>query len=551
MTEAGETLTLTLRLLRKGKSNEDAFREGYRPGDEDGLEERPWTEIPEARLFAGQVFENPPPWRGFIARGSADLPQLTSGGAAAIIFVPVQDRTMAVCFGHAHIPLDLDAFERQFGLRVTLNSVPRGSIRTLDVATPDAVTFQRRIQASRDSDVGDFGVDIFRDLARVAGGTPRDPGFASFVAGKDSLSITCKVTAASLKAKCEAVLAEYAASTYKADFGWIDNLARVESKDDVERADAALMKALQTLRQGGDAELHMAPPEIVDYAEGSLLHYNGFGSRGADFHRLAIEDYAGELNRCGFAGDINDVKEHRIRAAKPGSDKLTERWKVYDCFVYETEMVEKDGRRRTFVLFAGDWYEVEKSFKKGIETFFNSLERRVIVATTTAANEEELIAELEAFRADLLKLDRQKINPEDVRYANLEPCDFLSDKREFIHLKDGHSSGPISHLWMQGVVSGDAFAMDKKFRRELRKKVKGLKPGFEKLLPDGRSEPIRSDYTVVYGIMREPLKDGSVNLPFFSMVSLKTAAERLQQMGYKVAINIIEKRHAVPLAKAA
>ena len=133
----------------------------------------------------------------------------------------------------------------------------------------------------------------------------------------------------------------------------------------------------------------------------------------------------------------------------------------------------------------------------------------------------------------------------------MEPCDFLSDKKEFIHLKDGHSSGPISHLWMQGVVSGDAFAMDKKFRRDLRSKVKKLKPGFEKLLPDGRSEPTRSDYTVVFGIMREPLKDGSLNIPFFSMVSLKTAAERLQQMGYKVAINLIEKRHAVPLAKAA
>lgn len=551
MAEPGETLTLTLRLLRKGKTIEDAFCESYRPGGEDGLEERPWAEIPEARLFTGQIFDNPPPWRAFIAKGSADLPQLTSGGAAAIIFVPVRDRTMAVCFGHAHIPLDLDAFERQFGLRVTLNSVPRNSIRTLDVATPDAVTFQRRIQASRDSDVGNFGIDIFRDLARVAGGTPRDPKFASFVAGKDSLSITCKVTAASLKAKCDAVLAEYAATTYKTDFAWIDNLARVEAKDDIERADAALMKALETLRQSGGAELHMAPPEIADYTEGSLLHYNGFGSRGADFHRLAIEDYIGELNRCTFTGGIDDIKEHRIRAAKPGSVKLTERWKVYDCFIFETELAEKDGRRRTFVLFAGDWYEVEKNFKKSIETFFNSLERRVVVATTTAANEEEFIAELEATRADLLKLDRQKINPEDVRYANLEPCDFLSDKREFIHLKDGHSSGPISHLWMQGVVSGDAFAMDKKFRRDLRDIVKKLKPGFEKLLPDGRSAPVRSDYTVVFGIMREPLKDGSVNLPFFSMVSLKTAAERLQQMGYRVAISIIEKQHAVPLAKAA
>lgn len=552
MADLGSTITLTMRLLRKGKALEDAFRDDYRPGEADALEERPWPEIPEARLLVGQIFNNPPPWHGFLARGSADLPELTSGGAAAIIFVPIKDRLIAVCFGHAHIPLNLDAFERQFGLRVTLNTVPRGGIRTLDLATPDAVTFQRRVQASRDSDIGEFGVDIFRDLARVAGGTPKDKTFASFVAGKDSLSITCKLTPTGLLSKCEEVFQAFNAKAYKSDFGWIDNLSRVESKDDIDRADAELGKAIDDLMNGVDADLHMAPPEIVDYTEGSLLHYNGFGSNGVNFHRLAIEDYVAELVRCNFKGSIQDIKEsHRIKAAKVGTEKLTEAWKVYDCFIFETELKEPGGRKRTFVLFAGDWYEVEKGFKKSIETFFASFEQRVVVAHTTAPNEEALIVELEGSRADLVKLDRQKINPENVRYGNLEPCDFLSDKKEFIHLKDGHSSGPISHLWMQGVVSGDAFAMDKKFRRDLRSKVKKLKPGFEKLLPDGRSEPTRADYTVVFGIMREPLKDGSLNLPFFSMVSLKTAAERLQQMGYKVAINLIEKRHAVPLVKAA
>ena len=44
----------------------------------------------------------------------------------------------------------------------------------------------------------------------------------------------------------------------------------------------------------------MAPPEIVNYTEGSQLHYNGFGSHGTNFHSLSIEDYVAELERCGF-----------------------------------------------------------------------------------------------------------------------------------------------------------------------------------------------------------------------------------------------------------
>ena len=70
----------------------------------------------------------------------------------------------------------------------------------------------------------------------------------------------------------------------------------------------------------------------------------------------------------------------------------------------------------------------------------------------------------------------------------MEPCDFLSTHKQFIHLKDGHSSAPISHLWNQGVVAAEAFVRDEKFRVDLRKAVKkrqrqAKKKGFEALVP--------------------------------------------------------------------
>ena len=73
----------------------------------------------------------------------------------------------------------------------------------------------------------------------------------------------------------------------------------------------------------------------------------------------------------------------------------------------------------------------------------------------------------------------------------MEPCDFLSTHKQFIHLKDGHSSAPISHLWNQGVVAAEAFVRDEKFRVDLRKAVKkrqrqAKKKGFEALVPPFR-----------------------------------------------------------------
>lgn len=538
-----KTRTLSVRLLREGKVPGSALKIAYAPdGGKGSIRRYDWTSIEGAELFVGQLYTNPPSWLSFIEEHMEGHPdRIVSSGAGAVLVLPVRDRLMAICFGHIHIALDDDAFERHFGLKVTLNSVPRDGIRTLDLATPDAVTFQKRVQASKDSDIQDFGVDMLRDLARVAGGTPSNADFAKFLAGRDSLSITCRVGSDDLQEKCEEILDAYASEAYKEDFAWVDNMQAVRDNDTIEALNRRLFEALQTLRDGGESDLHMAPPEVVNYEEGCLLHYNGFGGSGAQFHSLSIEDYVSELNRCGFEGDIEEVREkHYIRAKTASSEVFNTSWKVYQCFTFETTLQEGD-QEISYVLFSGNWYRIEQSFKEQIEARYQQIPKVVIIGPTHCNNERELIAHLEETRQDLLCLDQVKINPGGVRNANIEPCDFLSDDKQFIHLKDGHSSGPISHLWAQGVVSAEALVSDPEFRKKLRREVHQKRPGSLPLLPAIHGRVARADYTVVYGIMRKPYKDGSVGLPFFSKVSLQAAADRLEQLDLPFALEIIEK----------
>jgi uncharacterized protein (TIGR04141 family) len=537
-----KTKVLNIRLLREGVAIANSFAESFAPEAERALERRPWNGVEGAFLYIGQIYSNPPAWRPFLEAGSPGLPiGLFTAGAGAAIFLPVADRITVLCFGHVHIALNDDAFERQFGLKVTLNTVPRGQLRTLDLATPDAVTFQKRIQASKDSDLLEFGGDMLRDLARVAGGTPRDKSFAHFVAGKDSVSITCDVEVNSLQEKCLEVLVASRLSIYQQEFSWVDNLRRGMEKDVVAQLDEKVFEALGQLRAGNNSDLHMAPPEIVNYTEGSELHYNGFGSHGTTFHSLSIEDYVRELDRCGFGGDMTEIKEkHSVKAKSGSEDDYSEKWKIYNCFVFEASLAAET-EEQYFVLFAGSWYRVEKEFKASVEAFFEALKKVNIIRSTTCRNERLLIDDIVATRPDLLKLDQQKINPDGVKYGNLEPCDFFSDKKQFIHLKDGHSSGSISHLWSQGVVSAEAFISDPVFRKKLRAKVKSLGGRFEVLLPKSNEKVERETFTVVYGIMRKPYADGSLGLPFFSKVSVRAAAERIAQFGIPLSIELIEK----------
>jgi uncharacterized protein (TIGR04141 family) len=114
---------------------------------------------------------------------------------------------------------------------------------------------------------------------------------------------------------------------------------------------------------------------------------------------------------------MEEVKEkHRIKAKGDDDEEFSEKWRVYNCFVFETS-IGTGAQQQHFVLFAGNWYRVEKQFKARIEAFFDSIPKVAIVGPTTCLNEQELIADIEQNRPDLLKLDKTKINPAGVKYS--------------------------------------------------------------------------------------------------------------------------------------
>jgi uncharacterized protein (TIGR04141 family) len=542
-----KSMSLSVRLLRNGRTIDDSFR------DDNELEERPSE---AGRLFVGQAPALQPTWFDFVSGfATGALPPLRNQSCAAVLYLEVvpadkrlAKRIMALTFGTGHHSLDPDAFERSFGLKVVLNAVARSNLRSIDIATLDATTFQKRIQASRDADLQGFGIDVDRDLLRLAAGSPRDNSFARSLAGKDALTLHTKTSPADAIEKCKTALKLYHAKDYKKDFGFIDFVTPVRQQDLLEQLDAAAFAELQELVKGNASDLHIALPDILSPEDSVEIGYFGIGlksGRKQAYTQIAIEDYVGEL-RAGQIADIADMTElrasHEIRVITDGEGDKKQKRKLYDCFVYELTH-----KGNTYVLFAGDWFVVDQAFHATVESdFLKLVVNNPFVVSTKMESEREFIAELDAHK-HLLNLDQVKLSPTSAPGANLEPCDFLSTTKQFIHLKDGHSSAPISHLWNQGVVSAESFIRDEKFRIDLRKEVKKRqtkhkKTGFDTILPDGRSKPIPSEFTVVFGIMRDRYKkSGVVSIPFFSKVSLRAIADRIQLMGFPVEVHLVEK----------
>jgi uncharacterized protein (TIGR04141 family) len=271
-------MSLSVRLLREGRTVQNAMR------DDHDLQE---SEAELGRLFVGQAPAVPPTWTPFIGQFAAGaLPRLVNQSCAAVLFLeiaadgsPPIKRTMALTFGTGHHALDPDAFERGFGLRVVLNSVTRSNLRSLDIATLDATTFLRRIQASRDADLQGFGIDIDRDLLRLAAGSPRDLTFARTLAGKDALTLHTRTSRTDVIEKCKKALTVYRADDYKKDFAFIDFVAPVQQRELLEKLDALAFTDLASLVNGGISDLHIALPDILDPEEGIDIGYYGLGLR--------------------------------------------------------------------------------------------------------------------------------------------------------------------------------------------------------------------------------------------------------------------------------
>jgi hypothetical protein len=98
----------------------------------------------------------------------------------------------------------------------------------------------------------------------------------------------------------------------------------------------------------------------------------------------------------------------------------------------------------------------------------------------------------------------------------------------------------LSHLFSQAAVSGQPFKSDEEFRRKVDAKL----PASHKI--GDVTRPLQpGDYKVVIVIVGGP--KNTVDLPFFSRVTLKNSTKLLSALGFKVAVSHIalEARYAL------
>lgn len=115
-----------------------------------------------ATLYVRRRKTKTPDWTALLLQSADVQPSLfdENSSSGALLVVRLTDATFLVTFGLGHTLHNPEAIERDFGLRVALNSTKSSEIRSMDKATSELTPLNSRTQSS-------LGVDI-EQLLRIS-----------------------------------------------------------------------------------------------------------------------------------------------------------------------------------------------------------------------------------------------------------------------------------------------------------------------------------------------------------------------------------------------
>ena len=482
-----------------------------------------FSELQKGELFVLPSKESQPKWLSLFSSAVSDLPTIITKHASALLILPIGDAIFAVSFGYGRKLLSPGSWEEDFGLKVTLNSLDKDRIRSVDRTSFDSIGQHGRIQASREADISEFGLDLEQDMIRAVTGRPSDQALGRQLTGKDALHVTLPLTIRDLPELLGHYLEQYKKETYKTHFPWIDQIKAIKDPLLVQDLNQKLVKRLN---DKDFTRLWLSIPEIVDWMVVEGFKYKALDT--APVHEdVHISEFVAEVKPRSESYTVQFLKRTEIYAVAADGN-IMEEWPVYRCIYCEI-----DHDNETFLLNNGKWYRIGGKFLSRINDFYAAIPQSAL--SLPQYNDKSEGTYNERVSQELpttLTLMDGKFIACDPPYGKVEFCDLYCKDKKVVHVKRyTGASAALSHLFAQATVSGTLFRKDSEFRKKA-----------SALLSDGfgtiTDVPSPNEYEIVLAIISTSKK--SLVLPFFSRVNLKNVSERLTDLGYVVTVYKIQ-----------
>ncbi|RFB70831.1 MULTISPECIES: TIGR04141 family sporadically distributed protein [unclassified Herbaspirillum] len=466
-----------------------------------------------------------PEWSQLLT-ANQDIPDGLFGkksSVGAALIVRVHGRVFLLSFGTGYHLLRGDGIERDFGLRVTLNSVDPDKLRSLDKASYDSNPLNSRTQSTKDADVYELHIDSEMDLLYAVTGTSTISLFGETITGRDALTITPEMVLDDLPEILEQALRKYEAKL-PLQFDWVDNINKVKNDETIAILELELDDNLSNPSR--PSTIWIGEPEIVDWEghAGYSFEKNKRSGRHPVLKLSHLKDYLSEHNLELTVNALKNIDVH-VNDADYHSIKS---WSAYRCIYAEISVGEE-----RYILRNGIWYFINQDFVAKIDAYLADVKiYEHSLPTYFHDCESDYNIDASASDSSIELMDKKNI-PIGGPYDKVEFCDLIKDRTDLIHVKYYRSSSTLSHLFAQGCVASEAFISDVDFRSRLNKRLPK-----KMMLSNPISRPDPQDYRIVFAIATD--KNLPKDLPFFSKVTLKNSLKTLRALAFQVEIAKID-----------
>ena len=480
-------------------------------------------EADSARLYIKkQIPRNSPPWtKLFTSDNQVDSSEFgSSTNVGAVFIVKTLGAVFILSFGTGFHLLKSESIERDFGLKVTLNSVDPDKLRSLDKASYDENPLNSRTQSTKEVDIFNLHLDSEIEMLYAITGTSQVEEFGSHVTGRDALTIAVEAGLSDIPKILAESLIRYR-SKLPDKFSWVEKINRVRDLDVIEILD---MELDECLTSGHHNNFWLGEPEIVDW-ESQIGYSFNMHQRTPRHVVLSLDDYISHLK--GVAPTVALMK-HSVIHVNNSEYESIKSWPVYRCLYAEIKYGSDQ-----YVLRNGEWFKINCDFVTEVDNYLKDLEIHPFKFPLYSHDREDDYNE-HVFNTEtnFCLMDKKNIKIGG-SYDKLEHCDLIRNGNEFIHVKLYRSSSTLSHLFSQGFVAAEAFIKDSLYREQLNPK---LPVSIRLTNPKDRPNP--SKYQIVYAIATS--KNIPDELPFFSKVTLKNSLKTLRALDYGISLAKID-----------
>jgi uncharacterized protein (TIGR04141 family) len=521
---------------REGKTNRLSIylikQEYQRPEDIVASSLAPITIDGVGHFFFEPSHPYQPDWvEGFFGASLGDNVRILSASARGVLLVPIPyeegNRYFAISFGVGRHLLNEGVIEERFGLKVVLNSLDESSLRSIDKTTLGSVPKHSREQMSRDVAHSEFGIDIEQDLINSVTGKSKDDLLGKIITGKDAFASSIKADVTNVRDVLLHCLERYHSSDYRTHFDWIDQIAEIRDKQLGNDLNAVLV---EQIKAGSLDKTWMAVPELVDWSD----------VKGFRYIRRQLADLHDDLSVGGLLIGFGEkpvtaelLKRSLVFMISASKDEVIHQWPAFRCLYAE---ISRDGK--LYVLTNGKWYEVAQAFTDQVQRDFESMPEAMLgLPECTVTDEGAYNIAATGALPGACCMDGRLVSYGG-GHSKIEFCDVYTADKKMIHVKRYGGSSVLSHLFAQGLVSGELFAGDAEFRKKLNDEL----PDSHRLT-DAALRPNPQEYEIVYAVISE--SPGPLDIPFFSKVNLRNARRRLRTFGYQVSVQKVLRRSEI------